>query len=141
MRGVGGPLLCIGDLLSDVSEASEIGDHNETSSSSLSSAPSISTDSVLPPSKLPQLFQENYSQLSEALDGTDHSWTALTLKLCSALETADKLVQSNNSNVRFLSEKVEVLESIVKRGDSAVKSAKFIHDKDKHRNESSSVGN
>ncbi|KAI3866846.1 hypothetical protein MKW92_029377 [Papaver armeniacum] len=139
MRGVGGPLLCIGDLLSDVSEASEIGDHNETSSSSLSSAPSISTDSLLPPSRLPQLFQENYSQLSEALDGTDHSWTALTLKLCSALETADKLVQSKNSNVRFLSEKVEVLESIVKRGDSAVKSAKFIHDK--HSNESSSVGN
>ncbi|RZC73565.1 hypothetical protein C5167_049045 [Papaver somniferum] len=92
-----------------------------------------------PPSKLPQLFQENYSQLSQALDGTDHSWTALTLKLCSALETADKLVQSNNSNVRFLSAKVEVLESIVKRGDSAAKSAKFIHDK--HSSESSSVGN
>ncbi|KAI3951617.1 hypothetical protein MKX01_018733 [Papaver californicum] len=138
MRGVGGPLLCIGDLLSDVSEASEIGDHNGTSSS-LSSTRSISTDSALPPSKLPQLFQENYSQLSEALAGTDHSWTALTLKLCSALETADKLVQSNNSNIRFLSEKVEVLENILKRGDSAVRSAKFIHDK--HTNGSSSDGN
>ncbi|MCL7041792.1 hypothetical protein MKW94_028844 [Papaver nudicaule] len=140
MRGAGGPLLSIGDLLSDVSEeASEIGDHNETTSSLSSSTLSISTDSVLPASKLPQLFQENYSQLSEALDGTDHSWTALTLKLCSALETADKLVQSNNSNISFLSEKVEVLESIVKRGDSAVRSANSIHDK--HSNESSSTGN
>ncbi|MCL7030239.1 hypothetical protein MKW94_026222 [Papaver nudicaule] len=120
MRVAGGPLLSIGDLLSDVSEeASEIGDHNETTS------PSISTDSLLPASKLPRLFS--------ALAGIDHSWTALTLKLCSALETADKLVQSNSSDIRFLSEKVEVLETIVKRGDSAVRSAKFTHDK--HNNE------
>ena len=41
-------------------------------------------------------------------------------QLCSALENANKLVQSTNSNVRLLSEKVGELEEVVKKGDSAV---------------------
>ncbi|KAF2296667.1 hypothetical protein GH714_001036 [Hevea brasiliensis] len=73
------------------------------------------------------LLQENYSHLNKALAGTDHSWTAMTLKLCTALETANELVQSTNSNVRLLSEKVGELEKIVKRGDSAVAAAKAVH--------------
>ncbi|KAF8404140.1 hypothetical protein HHK36_009020 [Tetracentron sinense] len=73
------------------------------------------------------LYQEDYNQLNEALAGTDHSWTALTLKLCSVLETADKLVQSANSNIKLLLEKVGMIESIVRRGDSAIAAGKAIH--------------
>ncbi|XP_042492752.1 uncharacterized protein LOC122072239 [Macadamia integrifolia] len=125
MRGVGGPLLSIGDLLSDVGDEASVGENLETSS--LTSSPSSSTvNATLPPSNLSQLFKENYNQLNEALSGTDHSWTALTLKLCTSLETADKLIQSANSNIRVLSEKVEALESIMKRGDSAVAAVKGV---------------
>ncbi|KAL7106116.1 hypothetical protein ACP275_07G091200 [Erythranthe tilingii] len=73
MRGVGGPLLCISDLLNDVAE--------ETSGVPHDHAPP-SDDSKLPPSDIPKLFQ-----------------------LCSALEIANKLVDSSNSSVTSLSEK------------------------------------
>ena len=43
------------------------------------------------------------------------------------METANKLVKSTNSSVRLLSEKVEELERIVKRGDSVVAAAKAVH--------------
>ncbi|GAV84105.1 hypothetical protein CFOL_v3_27549 [Cephalotus follicularis] len=125
MKGVGGPLLCIGDLLSDVGEEANTATHHETPLSPSSSLPlSNNTPNSL---DLPKLFQENYDQLNEALAGTDHSWTSLTLKLCTALETANKLVQSTNMNARQLSEKVGELEKIIKRGDSAVAAAKAIH--------------
>ncbi|XP_048331918.2 uncharacterized protein LOC125423005 [Ziziphus jujuba] len=129
MRGVGGPLLSIGDLLNDVgdsnSDASPRKLHHHTSSSP--SSP-ISTPIRTPHSfDLTKLFQENYKELNEALAGTDHSWTAQTLKLCTALETANKLVQSTNSNVGVLSEKVEELEKVVKRADSAIASARAVH--------------
>ncbi|XP_059629647.1 uncharacterized protein LOC132272535 [Cornus florida] len=75
---------------------------------------------------------ENYDQLNEALAGTDHSWTALMLKLCNALETANKLVQSTNSHVGMLSEKVRELERIINRADSAVAAAKGIHNSPKY---------
>ncbi|MBA0566151.1 hypothetical protein Golob_010995, partial [Gossypium lobatum] len=71
-------------------------------------------------------IQENFEKLNEALAGSDHSWTALTLELCTALETANKLVQSTDTNVRSLSEKVRELEKIVKRGDSAITAARAI---------------
>uniref|UniRef100_A0A803M5B6 Uncharacterized protein n=1 Tax=Chenopodium quinoa TaxID=63459 RepID=A0A803M5B6_CHEQI len=87
MRGVGGPLLCIGDLLCD----------------------------------------ENYEQLNKALAGTDHSWTGLTLKLCTALDTAKKLIESTNSNVTMLSENVGELEKMIKKGDSAIAEVRSIH--------------
>ncbi|KAI5355349.1 PREDICTED: LOC18425583 isoform [Prunus dulcis] len=124
MRGVGGPLLCIGDLLSDVgeSDASPLPPQQQHEPSS-SSPVSSSTESL----DLTKLFQENYEQLNEALAGTDHSWAALTLKLCSALDTANKLVQSTNSNVMSLSEKVGELEGVVKRADSAIAAARVVH--------------
>ncbi|XWS15105.1 hypothetical protein CRYUN_Cryun35bG0065500 [Craigia yunnanensis] len=62
------------------------------------------------------LALENYEKLNEALAGSDHSWTALTLKL----------VQSTDTNARLLSEKVAELERIVKRGDSAITAARAI---------------
>ncbi|CAK9138478.1 unnamed protein product, partial [Ilex paraguariensis] len=71
---------------------------------------------------------ENYDRLNEALlAGTEHSWTALTLKLCTALETANKLVQSTNSHVDLLSGKLGEFEKIIKRGDSAIAAASAIH--------------
>ncbi|KAI8550979.1 hypothetical protein RHMOL_Rhmol06G0148800 [Rhododendron molle] len=138
MRGIGGPLLCIGDLLSDVGEC-DGGDHYhhlKVDSPPPSPAPSPSTPSSsslpnlnlnLQPSDLTKIFQEKYDHLNEALAGTDHSWTTLTLELCTALETANKLVHSTNSLVRLLLEKVEELEGVVKRGDSAIAAAKAIH--------------
>ncbi|XP_059428500.1 uncharacterized protein LOC132162255 [Corylus avellana] len=130
MKGIGGPLLCIGDLLSDLGESdgADPPHHHETPLSSSSS--SISSPIDTPQAQaldLTKLFQEDYDRLNEALSGTDHSWTALTLKLCSALENANKLVHSTNANVRLLSEKVGELEKVVKRGDSALASAKAIH--------------
>lgn len=128
MRGIGGPLLCIGDLLSDVGEESIDVDDGVGSSSSLSSTTFIPNSNLgLQSSQLPQLFQETYDQLKEALGGSDHSWTALTLKLCTALETANQLVQATSSNAGLLSKKIEELEKIIKRGDEAVAAARAIH--------------
>ncbi|XP_057490657.1 uncharacterized protein LOC130776440 [Actinidia eriantha] len=131
MKGIGGPLLCIGDLLSDIGDG-DGGDHHHSplSPSSSSSTPSSSLPNSNPnlqPSDLAKLFQEKYDHLNEALAGTDHSWTALTLELCNALETANKLVQSTNSQVELLSEKVGELERVIKRGDSAIAAAKAVH--------------
>ncbi|KAK9216135.1 hypothetical protein WN944_008142 [Citrus x changshan-huyou] len=140
MRGIGGPLLTIGDLLSDVG-----GETVTASDSSHSSSPSsLVQDSNSTPHSLDltKLFQENYDQLNKAFSGSDHSWTALTLKfdgscckfpplgimvLCTALETANKLVQSTNTNVTLLSEKVLELERVVQREDSATSAAKAIN--------------
>lgn len=132
MKGVGGPLLCIGDLLSDLAEKEE---EEKDVVSAAAAADRLSPPSSVSDSKnnslrsldLTKLFEEEYDRLNQALDGTDHSWTALTLKLCTSLETANKLVQSTNSNVGLLSEKVEGLEKIVRRGDSAVAAARAIH--------------
>ncbi|KAI4337788.1 hypothetical protein L6164_016163 [Bauhinia variegata] len=127
MRGIGGPLLCIGDLLNDVGEDVVVADshrhHHESQPSSISVSALVETP---PNSDLTKLFQENYEHLNGALAGTDHSWTALTLKLCTALETANQLVQSTNSNATLLLEKVGELQKIVKRGDSAVAAAKAV---------------
>ncbi|KAL5558374.1 hypothetical protein UlMin_034585 [Ulmus minor] len=128
MRGVGGPLLCIGDLLSDLGESdsnpSQPDLHTRSSSSASSVSGPIDASQNL---DLTKIYQENYKNLNEALAGSDHSWTAQTLKLCSALETANKLVQSTNSNVRSLTEKVGELEQVIKRGDSAVAAARGVH--------------
>ena len=48
------------------------------------------------------------------------------LQLCTAVETANKLVQSTDTNVRLLSEKAVELEKVVKRGDSAITAARAI---------------
>ncbi|KAL3638809.1 hypothetical protein CASFOL_016716 [Castilleja foliolosa] len=129
MSGVGGPLLCITDLLSDVRE--------ENSGVSQEHAPpqDVADVAKLPASDLPKLFQENFSELKGALEGADHSWTALTLKLCSALETANKLVDSTNAHAALLAEKVENLEQSVGRRDSAITTAKAIQGSVESRDE------
>ncbi|KAH7861111.1 hypothetical protein Vadar_021739 [Vaccinium darrowii] len=117
MRGIGGPLLCIGDLLSDVGECDGGDSYNHlmVDSPPSPSPPSSSTPSSsssfpnlnlsLQPADLTKLFQEKYDHLNKALAGSDHSWTTLTLELCTALETASKLVHSTNSQVGLLLEK------------------------------------
>uniref|UniRef100_A0A803NNJ2 Uncharacterized protein n=1 Tax=Cannabis sativa TaxID=3483 RepID=A0A803NNJ2_CANSA len=102
-----------GDLLNDVGESNP-----DTSKPDLHPYPSFSISPH--PVDLTTLFEENYKDLIDALAGSDHSWTGLTLKLCTGLETANKLVQSTNSNVISLSEKVGELEEVFKKGDSAV---------------------
>ncbi|XP_051139031.1 uncharacterized protein LOC127256857 isoform X3 [Andrographis paniculata] len=75
MRGVGGPLLCISDLLSDVGEDNNgVGDDRGL-------PPGAAGVSDLPASELPRLFQQNFDELKRALDGADPCWTALTLKI------------------------------------------------------------
>ncbi|KAK4352713.1 hypothetical protein RND71_028231 [Anisodus tanguticus] len=119
MRGVGGPLLCIGDLLSDVGESDAAGDQLPIKTTSPEDY-----NSSLQSSDLNNLFQEKYEQLNKALAGTDHSWTHLTLELCTALETANKLVRSINSNVSMLKDKVEGLCEVINRRDSTIAAAK-----------------
>ena len=51
------------------------------------------------------------------------------------METANKLVQSTNSNVGLLSEKVEELEKVIKRGDSAIAAARAVHGSLKQKEE------
>ncbi|XP_020582892.1 uncharacterized protein LOC110026340 [Phalaenopsis equestris] len=121
MRGVGGPLLCIGDLLSDVGDDVVV-DGDRRKSPPPSQPTTASLDS-LSPHDLQQLFQENYDLLIESLSGNDHSWTSSTLKLCAALEKADRLILCANSNTGLLLEKIELLEGILKRGDAAVAKA------------------
>ncbi|CAA7401586.1 unnamed protein product [Spirodela intermedia] len=121
MRRVGGPLLCVGDLLQDLSEDAG------AAAAVISPCPSISGDaSPLPPSHLRSLFEATYDQLTESLAGTDHSWTQLTLKLCSAVETADKLVSLAQSNAEVLLDKVNSLDNIIKRSHSAVEVARAL---------------
>ncbi|XP_050937831.1 uncharacterized protein LOC103488633 isoform X3 [Cucumis melo] len=133
MRGTGGPLLCIGDLLCDVGEEEAVEGKglNETpksipSPSSSSSSVSTTLFDLSQPPDLPQLFQENYDQLNKVFDDNDHSWTALTLKMCSALDTATKLVESTNSNSRFLLEKIVELEHVLEKGDATREAAMAI---------------
>lgn len=140
MRGIGGPLLCIGDLLSDVGEA-DSGDHlphHHDQPASPSSPHHSHPDLHFQPSDLSKLFQENYDQLNKALTGTDHSWTSLTLKLCTSLDTAKKLIDSTNSNAIALSEKVGELEKIIKKGDVAIAEVRSVHSSLSRRNAASS---
>ncbi|XP_010679246.2 uncharacterized protein LOC104894386 [Beta vulgaris subsp. vulgaris] len=129
MRGIGGPLLCIGDLLSDVGEADDKLE-DTTYASLFQSQPSshlLHPDLHFQPSRLTQLFQESYDQLNKALAGSDHSWTSMTLELCTTLDTAKKLIESANSNVMVLSENVGELENIIKKGESAIAEVRSIH--------------
>ncbi|CAA7046466.1 unnamed protein product [Microthlaspi erraticum] len=124
MRGVGGPLLSIGDLLADlVAETSESPENDQNPDNSSRLEPDAVSGSL----DLTQLFQGKYDKLNSAFAGSDHSWTSLTLELCTALETANKLVQATTTNARLLSGKVEELEKIVKRGDSSVAAARTVH--------------
>ncbi|KAJ0233256.1 hypothetical protein HA466_0284650 [Hirschfeldia incana] len=123
MKGVGGPLLSIGDLLADLVEETVVSSSPPNPQNSSKSE----TDAISGPLDLTRLFQDNYDKLNNAFAGSDHSWTSLTLELCTSLETANKLVHATNTNARFLSDKVGELEKIVKRGDSAVAAARSVH--------------
>ncbi|CAM8938544.1 unnamed protein product [Rhodiola kirilowii] len=125
MRGVGGPLLCIGDLLSDVGEEDIAGAERIQIATASLSDDDLGLKHAA--SDLPRLFQEHYNHLNEALAGSDHSWTDLTLKLCSAVETANKVIQCAHTNVTTISENVDELENIIKRGDATVAVARAIN--------------
>ncbi|CAN8246904.1 unnamed protein product [Cochlearia groenlandica] len=124
MRGVGGPLLTIGDLLADLGDDTVESPENVSDHASSSK---LESDVISGPLDLTKLFQENYDKLNSVFGGSDHSWTSLTLELCTSLETANKLAHTTATNARLLSEKVEELEKIVKRGDSAVAAARTVH--------------
>ncbi|GAA0164919.1 hypothetical protein Leryth_009210 [Lithospermum erythrorhizon] len=125
MRGVGGPLLCIGDLLSDVDESNSINGFGIQQLSNSTLNPILDSQ-ILHPEHLTNLFQEHYEQLDKALSGTGHSWTALTLKLCTALEMAKKLIQTTSSDSEVLLGKVRELKRILNRRDAAIEALKGI---------------
>ncbi|GJM85312.1 hypothetical protein PR202_ga01749 [Eleusine coracana subsp. coracana] len=121
MRGVGGPLLTIGDLLSDL--AVDDGDDPLASGGDVSAPSSplaAQSSGQADPADLSRLFEEHYNNLMKALQENDPSWPSLMLKLCAALKTADKLVSSANTNAEQLLEKVKLLESVLERGDCVV---------------------
>ncbi|KAG2659214.1 uncharacterized protein LOC120705670 [Panicum virgatum] len=121
MRGIGGPLLTIGDLLSDL--AVDGGDDPLAAGgdASVPSSPSAAQQAgEADPSDLSRLFEEHYNNLMKALQDNDPSWPSLMLKLCAALKAADKLVSSANTDAEQLMEKVKVLEGVLERGDRAV---------------------
>ncbi|XP_073010288.1 uncharacterized protein [Typha latifolia] len=128
MRGVGGPLLCIGDLLNDVAADDGAVEGVEETPPPLFTTASL--DGLLEPSDLQRLFEENYEQLIESLSGSDHSWTALMLKVLSLfLGKLNYILYRilSRSNAGLLLEKVKVLEGILKKGDSAIAAAKALH--------------
>jgi len=121
MRGIGGPLLTIGDLLSDL--AVDGGDDPLAAGgdASVPSSPSAAQQAgEADPSDLSRLFEEHYNNLMKALQDNDPSWPSLMLKLCAALKAADKLVSSANTDAEQLMEKVKVLEGVLERGDRTV---------------------
>ncbi|GAB2290820.1 hypothetical protein Dimus_025087 [Dionaea muscipula] len=129
MRGTGGPLLCIGDLLSDIGEP-DADEHRRHDQAPLSLSPSSSSTSSQPldvdPSNLTKLFQENYAELNKALAGTDHLWTSFTLKLCTVLDAANILIKMTNTNVIMLSDELRKLEEIIKRRDSSMEAVRSV---------------
>ncbi|KAL5206956.1 hypothetical protein ABZP36_031391 [Zizania latifolia] len=117
MRGIGGPLLTIGDLLSDLAvDGGEVGGEASVPSSPSEAHQVEEAD----PSELNRIFGEHYDNLMKSLRENDPSWPSLMLKLCTALKTADKLVICANADAEQLWEKVEMLEHILERGDRAV---------------------
>ncbi|WVZ74948.1 hypothetical protein U9M48_023061 [Paspalum notatum var. saurae] len=117
MRGVGGPLLTIGDLLSDLAVD---GSEDPLAGVGDASVPSSPSAGKADPSDLSSLFEEHYDNLMKALQENDPSWPQLMLKLCAALKTADKLVSCANTNAEQLLEKVKALEAVLERGDQVV---------------------
>ncbi|KAG8058954.1 hypothetical protein GUJ93_ZPchr0002g25616 [Zizania palustris] len=117
MRGIGGPLLTIGDLLGDLAfDGGEVGGE-----ASVPSSPSEAHHvEEANPCELNRIFGEHYDNLMKSLWENDPSWPSLMLKLCMALKTADKLVSRANADAEQLCGKVEMLEHILERSDHAV---------------------
>lgn len=121
MRGVGGPLLTIGDLLSDLAVDGGEDPLAGVGDASVPSSPSAAQQTgKADPSDLSRLFEEHYNSLMKALQENDPSWPSQMLKLCAALKTADKLVSCANMNAEQLLEKVKALEATLERGDHIV---------------------
>ncbi|KAM0844152.1 hypothetical protein ACQ4PT_057244 [Festuca glaucescens] len=122
MRGVGGPLLTVSDLLSDL--AVDVGNDHLDGGGGDASVPSsplaAQQAEEADPSDLQRLFEEDYDNLMKSLQENDPSWPSLMLKLCRALKTSDKLLSCANTKVQQLLEKVEALEHVLERGDHAV---------------------
>ncbi|KAH9315211.1 hypothetical protein KI387_023838, partial [Taxus chinensis] len=93
-RKLGGPLLCVGDLLADLSHEDDDNDERRPSSTSPQS-----------PQTLHQIFEKNYKDLNVALTNSGDSWIGLTQKICTALKAADKLVQTSHVELEQLSKK------------------------------------
>ncbi|EOA22352.1 hypothetical protein CARUB_v10002969mg [Capsella rubella] len=79
MKGVGGPLLSIGDLLADLGEETGNSPVKDTNLE-ISSKPYFD-DAISGSLDLSRVFQENYEKLNDAFAGSDHSWTSLTLEV------------------------------------------------------------
>ncbi|KAK1432360.1 hypothetical protein QVD17_09256 [Tagetes erecta] len=130
--GLGGPLLCIGDLLNDVGEE-DTTTATATANDVIANSHRLSLiEPANHPSDLTKLYQESFKCLNDALDGTSHSWTAHTLELCSSLETASKLIQSSSSHVIEVSKKIKELETITNKGNLVIKEAELIHRSTSH---------
>ncbi|VAH51471.1 unnamed protein product [Triticum turgidum subsp. durum] len=121
MRGVGGPLLTVSDLLSDLTVE---GGDDHLDGGGDASAPSSPLEAhqveEAEPSELQRLFAEDYDNLMKSLQENDPSWPSLMLKLCRALKTSDKLLSYANMKAEQLLEKVEKLEHVLERGDREV---------------------
>ncbi|KAK9069463.1 hypothetical protein SSX86_011367 [Deinandra increscens subsp. villosa] len=128
--GVGGPLLCIGDLLNDVGEEEQ--DTATATASNIHRPSPTPADRQIHPSDLTKLYQESNKCLNDALNGSSHSWAAHTLELCLALETANKLIQSSSAHVIEVSKKIRELETITNKGNLVIKEAEFIHTSTNH---------
>ncbi|CAM0948461.1 unnamed protein product [Alopecurus aequalis] len=120
MRGVGGPLLTVSDLLSDLAVDNDHLDGGGGDASFPSSPLEPQQVEEADPSDLQRLFEEDYDNLVKSLQKNDPSWPSLMLKLCSALKTSDKLLSCANTKAQQLLEKVEALEHVLERGDRAV---------------------
>jgi len=107
-------LLCVGDLLTDLSPDDD--DEYDVSHK----RPTSTSQPQEPSECLHAIFEKNYNDLIVALTHPGHSWTGLTLKLCAGLKASDMLAQSTHVKFGELSEKVEALEAILKRGESVL---------------------
>nr|ABK21735.1 unknown [Picea sitchensis] len=129
---LGGPLLCVRDLLADLSR-----DDDDDYADSHPGPTSTTSQPQEPSECLHAIFERNYNDLIKALTNSGHSWTGLTLKLCTGLKAADMLVQSIHVKFGELSKKVEALEAVLKRGESAlskIPTGKIINERASIRN-------
>eukprot|EP00249_Psilotum_nudum_P004717 c18217_g1_i1 orf=135-569(+) len=120
-RTAGGPLLCVRDLIQDLSQepVSEFLDsalYETTPKDSASSSSEMGSENQ----SLQSVFERTYTELNDALMRKGHSWTALTQQLYAALTTADKMVVSIHRDLASTMERVGALENIMQRGNAAI---------------------
>ncbi|OEL22224.1 hypothetical protein BAE44_0016760 [Dichanthelium oligosanthes] len=121
MRGVGGPLLTIGDLLSDLAvdggddPLAGIGD------ASVPSSPSAEQQAgEADPSDLSRIFEvSSFMMLLGTLQQFDEG-APRERSFMAIADAEDKLVSCANMNAEQLVEKVKALEDVLERGDRKV---------------------